>query len=247
MVDFRSRVIALSTSFATLQRCMVRWSRLKNIAFFLISSWIFRTTAHAELIQGYNVQNIRPTLHPKDLIVLAPSQAQEHFSPAIGAFLQYNFDPLLLYGKKPEDTIHLVRHRFQLDLGATMGISRWFEVGVYLPIILFQQSDSLQAIGREERVQSTLLGDLSISGKVPLLQRQEEQKGFGLALSLRTFFPTGSAIHFTGDGMITFHPTAILDYRFANQSLFGLQTGVFVRLFLAKVVRCLDGIQCIAR
>jgi outer membrane protein OmpA-like peptidoglycan-associated protein len=181
--------------------------------------------------QGFNVQSFKPTPGPRDLIIVPQSQPLAHLSGSIGAFLSFALNPLVLLDNTGAKALDVVRNRFELDLMGAMGLGGWFELGAVMPIILYQGSDNLQATGVEGYVAPTVLGDLSLFGKVPFLKRMPYAKGPGIAMSLRVNFPTGNQAGFASDGQgnYSFNPTLIADYRFGFGALIALQAGVNIR------------------
>ncbi len=180
---------------------------------------------------AFDVQNFRPSPGPRDLVIVPQTEAVYHLSVATGFFFNFALDPLILVNTVSDQKMaDLVKNRLQFDLMAALGISKWFEVGVVFPIIFFQQSDNLRDIGREGTIRGQSIGDFSLFTKFPLVHRSKLDEGFGLALSLRTNFPTGSVRDFTSDGAFTFNPTVIMDYRFKTKKiLLSTALGVYFR------------------
>lgn len=215
------------------------------------------TSVFAETQQRFDVQNFHPTPGPRDLIIAPQSQGLTPnsggtkspklsiFNFAGGAFLNISLDPLVLINPfTNQKTDDLVRNRLQLDLMAAVGITKWFEMGLVFPVILFQQSGNLESIGQEGFIRSTVFGDIALIPKVPLVHRKYDaagnEYGWGFALSMRTNFPTGSLENFASDGRVTVNPAATVDYRFGKTGiLITTQTGVYVRptVALANVER----------
>lgn len=181
-------------------------------------------------VQRFDVQTFKPTPGPRDLVIVPQTQPMAHLSPALGAFLSFQLDPLALVSADGERLGDVVRNRLQLDLMAAVGLFDWVEIGAVLPVILFQDGMNLEVIGSEGSVKTTALGDFSLLAKVPLWKRLPYASGLGLALALRTNIPIpGAQEAFAGDGTVTFNPTALVDYRFDFGMLLAAQVGVHFR------------------
>jgi outer membrane protein OmpA-like peptidoglycan-associated protein len=180
--------------------------------------------------QRFDIQSWRPAPGPRDLVILPQTQPLAHFSPAVGAFLHFQLDPLVLVNADGDRIADVVRNRLELHVHGAIGLGNWAEVGVVVPVILFQQSDNLEPIGEEGTLRSTGVGDLALMTKVPILRRLSYARGLGLSLGLRVNFPLPSAQEiFAGDGAVTYNPTVLLDYRFAYGILLASQVGVHFR------------------
>lgn len=154
----------------------------------LAGLWATEPSARAQQTR-FDVQS-RPTPGPRDLVIVPQSQPLAHLSGALGAYFSFALDPLVLLNSDGNRSLDVVKNRFQLDLMGAMGLGGWFELGVVLPVILYQSSGNLEPLGTEV-VRSTVIGDLSLIGKLPFVRRQSYASGFGVALMTRVNAPTG--------------------------------------------------------
>nr|QAT78167.1 TraB [Pyxidicoccus sp.] len=199
---------------------------------FLLLALGLSTAATAQPDTRFNVQIFRPSGAPQDLVVVTQSRPLSHLSVSAGPYFSYQVNPLTLV---PEDgdlgKISLVGNRLQLDAMATVGLFDWAEVGVDMPLILAQGGQNLEVIGTEGSIESFVLGDLRLTGKVavPGLRRPAEGHGFGAAVTMNVSFPTGAQEAFAGDGELTWAPGLVLDYRFESGILLALNGGFWKR------------------
>ena len=110
--------------------------------------------------------------------------------------LRNGLDPNVLLGDQP------VERRFGADLIFSLGIVKFYEVGVYLPMILNQQGKDVDG----GDTASFALGDLTIMQK---LRIAGSRRGGGfLSLLLPVTFPTGKATKgsFAGEPNFAFRP-----------------------------------------
>ena len=194
----------------------------------LAGLWVTEPSARAQQTR-FDVQNFRPTPGPRDLVIVPQSQPLAHLSGALGAYFSFALDPLVLLNSDGNRSLDVVKNRFQLDLMGAMGLGGWFELGVVLPVILYQSSGNLEPLGTEGEVRSTVIGDLSLIGKLPFVRRQSYASGFGVALMTRVNAPTGVQEAFASDGTWTVNPTLVTDYRFGMGALISLQAGMNIR------------------
>lgn len=182
-----------------------------------------------QMQQGFDIQPWRPTPGPRDLLIVPQSQPLRHKSVSIGAYFSFSLKPLAILNGDTGNSIGLIQNRLEMDVMAAGGLGDWFEFGAVMPVVLFQSGANLESTGTEGSVQSTVLGDLSLIGKVPIVRRLSYAKGFGAAALLRVNAPTGDSSNFAGQGGWTFSPTLVGDYRFGGGTLIALQAGVYYR------------------
>ena len=203
----------------------MRLVRLVIVGLCLI--WSLREAAAQNV--RFDVQNFRPTPGPRDLIIVPQSQPLSHLSGAVGAYFSFSLDPLVLLNSEGQRAADVVKNRLELDLMGAIGLSNWLELGFVFPVVLFQQSSNLEAIGEEGQIKSNAVGDLAAMFKVPFVRRLSYASGFGVALQGRVNFPTGDQSAFASDGRVTFTPSFVADYRFGMGALIALQAGVHIR------------------
>ena len=177
----------------------------------------------------FDVASFRPTPGPRDLIIVPQSQPLSHLSASVGAYFSFSLDPLVLLNSDGQRALDVVKNRIELDVMAAIGLGNWFELGAVMPVILYQSSGNLEATGSEGSIAPTVLGDLSLIGKLAIMRRLPYAKGFGISLLTRVNFPTGNQDAFASDGGYTFNPTLVADYRFGFGALVALQAGINIR------------------
>ena len=106
----------------------------------------------------FDVQNFRPTPGPRDLIIVPQSQPLSHLSGAIGAYFSFSLDPLVLLNSEGQRAADVVKNRLELDVMGAIGLSNWLELGLVMPIVLFQESSNLEVIGEEGEIKSNEIG-----------------------------------------------------------------------------------------
>ena len=120
-------------------------------------------------------------------------------SGAIGAYFSFSLDPLVLLNSEGQRAADVVKNRLELDVMGAIGLSNWLELGLVMPIVLFQESSNLEVIGEEGEIKSNAVGDLAAMFKVPFVRRLSYASGFGVALQGRVNFPTGDQDAFASE------------------------------------------------
>lgn len=208
---------------------------------------------YSKLRPGFNaLQGFLPTATPRDLVIAQQSQTMALWSVAVGAFFSFDLNPLVLLknGLRISDgSGTVVGNRVQLDFMLAVGFGEWVELGAVFPIVFYQDSSSnLYRIGQNGPIQSIAQGDLSLLPKFSLLHRWYKGKaediksnkypngvpdqGWGVAIGMRTNFPSGSIAAFTSDGVFSLNPTVIVDYRWERGHTLTGQLGVFFRPYV---------------
>ena len=187
-----------------------------------------RTTSRTAAI---STESFEP-LHAQNLNILNihGSEVLGHLNLAGGLFFHYSLNPLAVQNS---DTGHLLTRlvggRLSADLSLAIGLFDRIELGVYLPLALYQYGDSLSFIERPgDEVDGFALGDLRLTPKVTILD-PDDFSGFGLAVAVPVYFPTGDSETFMSDRWARVMPQLILDWRHEVGFKIALNAGYMVR------------------
>ncbi len=122
----------------------------------------------------------------------------------------------------------VVGSRWTAQLVGAFGLHEYLELGLLLPVVLFQSGDDLRAYGRA-RLMPTALGAPWLSLRSALL-RQGGQMPIDLAISLHLGLPFGDSIAFTKDPGLgfSFAPKLGVGHSFGVVRL-GAEAGVLIR------------------
>jgi outer membrane protein OmpA-like peptidoglycan-associated protein len=165
------------------------------------------STAHA---QSFNSETFRPAksttaAFSQDLTdVLGSGQVNA------GLVLDYAHAPLVLRDPSTNQVLpggQVISTRLVGHLVAAIGLADVLELGVRVPIVLFEDGN-LALLRPGSSLATTALGDLSLGAKVALLGRPGRD-GVGLALAGDVDLPTGSTNDFGSDGAVSVRPRLI--------------------------------------
>jgi outer membrane protein OmpA-like peptidoglycan-associated protein len=209
---------------------------------------VTQTIAHSWLcVKQLDSLLLRAALALVTLVVLAPqAEAQSRFSMenyhpntnprtglshTYGASLQrpgatettllgsFGWAPLTLITTEDQTAGKLVSYAAGLHVMTSVGVTRWFEIGIDLPIMFMGAGDSIQGFRDEP-----LAGDATVLGMVRLVpvfrvwgtERADNRAGFGLALVLDTSLPTGDVDAYAGDDGFRMDPKVAFDVRLSG-------------------------------
>ena len=131
------------------------------------------------------------------------------------AYLSYAHNPLVfIYGDGTYEPV--VNHQLMLEVAGAVGIVRLVDVGVSVPVALYQGGDDSAGFGK---LSGAALGDLRLMPRVHLLS--ERSFGFGLSLVPELTFPTGDKDRFVGDPSVAFRPKVIAAIPFGAVRVIG--------------------------
>ena len=150
------------------------------------------------------------------------------FMPAAGIYLNYAHNPLVLRRIQSGEEVSLVEHHLQLDLIAAMGILDIFEIGLSIPLTLYQtQGASDPAAGLQPaKLDSFTTGDIRLYPKVSIIH---DPDGFGLAFLALLTLPTGSPDNLQGNESVTLEPRLAAQYMITDGFRAGLSLGFLWR------------------
>jgi outer membrane protein OmpA-like peptidoglycan-associated protein len=197
-----------------------------------LASWLVFTVLAAavpavaqaqEPIRRVNVLVFEPSTSPLGVVTLDSSDTLKHLRWYAGLGFTYSHTPLRA-ARSGKTLFRFVGHHLAMDVVGALGIWKYFEVGVHLPAVLYQDgSDPDPLFGVGSSLGTAALGDLRLVAKVRFWRRQG--RGFGLALVPQLTIPTGFSGAQAGEGYPTFEPRVVLDYQFAQGTLLTLNIG----------------------
>lgn len=230
------------------------------IRVLLLASFVIALATPA-LAQGedraFSVQNFLWAPGHDNYLTLEGASVPKDLRFRLGGMLSYQYRPLHLRecDRVEEDRCTewasektaLIKHQLGLEIISAFSFKQVFEVGLALPVVLYQAGDDLEPAGGyagvESPNQTTGLGDMRLHMKLDILHGIFGYEGerFGLALAPVITFPTGNAAvadAFMGHSSMSVHPKLAFDVRFDRFRL-GLNAGYLWReeqqFYLAEV------------
>jgi len=117
---------------------------------------------------GYKVQRFEPTWGYADFFEIYGSYVPDGFNYQIGLYVNYSDGPLTLLATDGTTLQDSVEGQLYLDVGGTIQLYKWVEIGVNFPTALYQFGDGVPGV---DKLDSTAIGDLRIDGKLNLVSR----------------------------------------------------------------------------
>lgn len=193
----------------TLQKCLSLTACLTALAFPML--------AMAQSNTSFQVENFEP-LPSQGINTLNIGKADVlgHLKPSVGLFFNYMKEPLVVVptGGDLDDagSGRLIDNQLKAELLADVGLFDLLSFGVAVPFVLYQNGDPLTRLGSNESVESLVLADIRLIPKILLINpRSDWSRGFGAALMLPVYIPTGDD-KFQGDGNVRVEPRLALSW-----------------------------------
>ncbi|MCA9562968.1 MAG: OmpA family protein [Myxococcales bacterium] len=180
---------------------------------------------------GVNVQSFYPQPAQTENYLSQPAAGTlEHLDWEIGLMLHFADDQLVetLDGERVRSLIH---SQLTADLMGAIGLFDRLELGLALPVVLYQNGDDTDVVnGFDPTAADLSFGDIRLLTKVNLYNglSEEDPTGIPLALSVDWFIPSGDQADFQGEGFRVF-PLLALDYTLAGNYRIGANLGYMVR------------------
>ncbi len=157
-------------------------------------------------------------------------QVLKHLDVAGGFYLNYAYEPLVLHRLSNGEQVDLLQHQLQLDATAAFGLFDVLELGVSVPVTLFQQAgDAGRTLSPNENLASTVMGDLRVYPKWKIFGPDKKAEGFGLALLAVLSVPSGDKEALQGVGGVTLEPRVAAEYLFSDTVRVAATLGYRVR------------------
>ncbi|MCK9463375.1 MAG: hypothetical protein M0R80_27455, partial [Proteobacteria bacterium] len=198
--------------------------------------------AVAQEDRGFTAQNFQTAPGYGSFLTVDGSQVPPGLGGGVGGLLGYQHKPIMVRGCLEEqdgactewadEGTALVKHYLWLDVYGSLSLFRVFELGVVVPIVLYQVGDDAGAAGVDAPSSNVGLGDVRLHAKLDLLHTfGYEGDTVGLALVPVIGFPTANLIDgesFMGDSFITVHPKLAFGLNFSRARI-GLNAGYLWR------------------
>ena len=189
----------------------------------LVAACLSTSAAGAQPLGDFQVEQFEPLpAQNKNTLNVSRSDVLAHLTPSLGLFLHFADDPMVLYrvDESGERTIaaRVVDDQLKAELTGAFGLFERAELGLALPIVLYQKGGGDAGLGGDEGFDGAAIADLRVIPKVRILEH-EKFSGFGLAFSLPMYVPIGSSGSFNSDGEFRFEPRIAADYRFSRAIL----------------------------
>lgn len=182
------------------------------------------TAAQAQSPRNLDVQNFRPAMDSKGFITVERSKALGTFEPSIGLFMNYSFNPLSqsIDGKERQLIDSYGSGNFVLALG----FANIVEIGANVPVVIVRGDPD--GPGDEEELSGDGLGDMTLSLKVRLLDR--ERYPVGIALVPQIALDTGQTDIFASQGQsVVLMPKVVFDFDLGERVGLAINIGARLR------------------
>jgi len=150
----------------------------------------------------------------------------EAWRTAVGLYLNYAYEPLFLRRTESEDRVALVENHLQLDLVAALGLFGVMEIGVAVPVTLWQKEGDPSGSLQPSALNSPVVNDIRLYPKLSIVHDPE---GFGMALLALVTLPSGSPEDLQGNESVTVEPRLAFQYAFSDQFRLALSGGFVYR------------------
>ncbi len=179
--------------------------------------------AHGEEGEGLSIDIFAPSTSVDSIFKLALPQTKEHLKWHVFALASYTHAPVIRRFEGGE--AQAVAYRWGADVGGSVGVMGFGEIGLALPIVINQNGEGAQAGGQ---IQHFAVGDPRLELKANLLQGDYFALGVGGIATLPVGHYSTSGGDFMGPVGPTFEPRALMAMD-VGWLLLGLNVGFLAR------------------
>ncbi len=193
--------------------------RLSFLALTLVSA----SGLAQRTLPGFELEHLTFNPSATSGLVLGTGDLMAERQVRASLLVDYQHNPLVLL----EDGGRVgavVQSRLTAHVLAAYGITRWLEVGLQVPVVLYQKGDTLTDVAP---VSAAGLGTPWLQARVGLLS-QERGQPLDLGIQLGLSFPWGSSKALTRDGTANFNPRVGVGRAFGLLRA-GLEVGALLR------------------
>lgn len=186
------------------------------------------TVAHADF--SASTQSFHPALGPENLFTVEGTRTPNGlmFMGSLG--IDWAYRPLRILDTTDNFLVAETLHDMvTLHPMLGLGITRWFSIGIEIPVVLYQNfnPDGTTDVNFLVTPSSAGVGDLRLITKFRIINNQDG--GIGFAFIPEITFPTANSNELRGIGAVGFDIKFALDYKFKIGAFIALNLG-----FLAK-------------
>jgi outer membrane exchange protein TraA len=215
-------------------------SALRRAAFLLpVFFCAVATEAHAQTNAiSINAQTFRPAIGPENIFTVEGTRTPGRWVPMANVLFEWAYRPLRLLNSANNMTVaDTVPNMVTLHLMGGIGITRWFSVGLDLPVVVYQGFDPNTPASDAMAPASAGIADLRLVTKFRIINNNDG--GFGLAFVPQFTAPTGKGTEFRGDDTFGIEPRVAVDYKTKSGFIVALNASVLLRFQdqLARNVR----------
>ncbi|WNG41112.1 OmpA family protein [Archangium violaceum] len=203
-------------------KCSAQSVRLSALAVLLLAS---TALAQPEGVPGFELERLELNPNGRGSLVMGTGELLPSGGFRLSLLGHYEKDPLRLYADG-EPVGAVVGDRATAHLLMAWAPLRWLELGLHLPLVVWQRGDDLSAQGIGAPAQ-TGLGTPSAHVRVGLLA-QRRKAPLDLAVELGVGVPVGSLETLSRDNTFRFSPKLMLGRRFGLLRA-GVEAGALIR------------------
>lgn len=184
----------------------------------VLAVWMASPILAQEDVAPIQIEHFEPMPdQANNILNVGTSSVLPHLGVTAGAIFEYVQTPLRLVFTDAQGNVvgeeNTVDSQIKTEVLAAMSFFDIFDVGIALPIIFSQTGGSLDVLGASGlSAEGFALGDLRFVPRVRLPMERSELAGFGFALALPVYLPTGDTNSFNGEGFLRFEPRLIIDW-----------------------------------
>jgi outer membrane protein OmpA-like peptidoglycan-associated protein len=208
---------------------------LRALAFWLLSSCLLATESPARADHRFAIEAFEPAPSLEgSLLNVYGARTLAPRAYTLSLLGSYGRKPLSIESRITGSTVgELIGSIGTLNLMAAVGLSKYLDVGISLPIHRVSEGSDFGAFPPTSISRALMdstevaLGDLRLVPRVRFLAR-ERDRGVGLALLVQTFLPTGKDAYYAGESF-RIEPRVSLDWLSRRGALLAMNLGYLVR------------------
>ncbi|MBL8917552.1 MAG: OmpA family protein [Myxococcaceae bacterium] len=168
--------------------------------------WLLTTSVMGqEAVPGFELERLRFNPGARAGLLVDSADLLEPLGLRVGLTGHYQHDPLVVVNQRNERLASAVRSRLGVHLTGAFGITRWLEVGLQLPVVLWQAGDDLGAVGFTRISGAAALGTPWLHLRAAPLQ-QARGAPLDVSVGLGVGFPFGADASLTRDPTLSVAP-----------------------------------------
>ncbi len=174
-------------------------------------------TQAAPPVTAFQLERFEPLYAPElNLLSVMTSDVLGHLSPAVSLLAHVSSGALVVEEDRGDGTgwrdASSVDYSTRLEFAAGLGISRWLDLGLVVPLTVYQEGSVLSGPTDESAVGGVALQDPRVIVRFRPL-RPRWAGGLGIAVAFTTYVPVGATTRLGSSRAARLEPRLVVDWR----------------------------------
>jgi len=193
-----------------------RPQRIHLLGVLLVVVQLCVTSSEVEAQEGFDAQRFHPQpSRSTGFLQVRSARTVGRHAFNLGLWVDAFDDPLVIGNAQGQRLASVVDRRVDGHLLGAFGFTDWLELGLDVPLVLYQSGDEVPGADLPGDDAAAGLANIRLVPRVEIISQDEDNLGLGIGAYLDLSLPTGSKSDFRSDGF-RLEPGVAVEYAFSR-------------------------------